>query len=88
MLDFGVHPDSMHTHLKSGLGSQQYTQILHNLNCEHKHTEMSNYLAQRKYQNQQLDHAKYTGISSPTSNVLKSRTMGSRTKENGPFLSQ
>jgi hypothetical protein len=46
----------MHTHLMSSPGSQQYTQK-YNLNCEHKHIEMPNNLAQRKLKHQQLDHA-------------------------------
>jgi hypothetical protein len=34
--------------LRSGLGYQQYTQKIYNLNYEHKHTEMPNKLEQRK----------------------------------------
>ena len=85
VLDFDMHPDSVHTHLRSGLGSQQYTQILDNLNCEHKHTEIPNHLAQRKI-NQQLNHTQYTRIQCPRSLVLKPRTMGSSTRDNGPIL--
>jgi hypothetical protein len=46
---------------------------------------MPNYLAQQKIE-QQLDHSQYTGISSPNSLVLKPRTMGSCTRDNGPIL--
>jgi hypothetical protein len=48
MFDFDMHRDLMHTHLKSILGSQQYTQKSHILNYEDKHIDMPNYLAQWK----------------------------------------
>jgi hypothetical protein len=85
MLEFVVHPDLVHTHLRFGLCSRQYTQILHNSNCKHKHIEMPNNLSQRKI-NQQLNHTHVHKNLMPKTIVLKSKTMGSRTRDNGPIL--
>jgi hypothetical protein len=74
----------VHSHLKSGLCSQQNTQT-YNLNCKHKHTEMPNYLAQRKIKLAARSCTSTQEFQAQKSLFLNPEHMGSCTRDTGPL---